>query len=122
MENIPMWLQIILAIISVLGGAAGIMAWFKAPAEIKKTKSDTYETLSNTINNLSERMDAQNKKIDEQDQKIDALEKEVDMLQDENIALKRGVNRLVNQIRREGLEPIWTPDMENDIIEKNNKE
>jgi cell division protein FtsB len=115
MENLPNWLVILLSILGALGGGAGILSWIQFPQEKKKAMADAYETLSHTVDNLSER-------IDKQVDRIDELETEVSALQIENSALKRGINRLVGQIKKAGLEPVWTPDMNGDIIDKNLKE
>lgn len=119
MDNIEMIdiLNIIGIIIGLFGGAAGILAWFKAPNEIRKTKADAYKTLEDTIAGLSETVKAQGEQIKALKETNEELEKRVDELEDENKTLVRGVNRLVNQIRKLGQEPVWTPPQKNDIIE-----
>lgn len=121
MENLPTWLVIILSIIGAIGGGAGILAWVRFPQEKKKVEADTYKTLSETVSELSETVKNQGEEMEKIKAKNNELEIKVEELEDENKILLRGVTRLVNQIRKAGLEPVWTPDTGNDIIE-NKKE
>lgn len=116
MEN-SAW-EIIVAILSLIGGGAGVLAWIRFPQEKKKVEADTYKTLSETVTELSETVKNQGAEMEKIKAKNNELEIKVEELEDENKNLLRGVNRLVNQIRKAGLEPVWTPDNNSDIMKE----
>jgi len=88
----------------------------RTSAEIDETAARVRTELLKQIGLLVERADDLQQRVIALQQRVDALTEENSRLRDrlraveeENDALRRGVQRLVLQIRTQGMEPVWEP-------------
>jgi type II secretory pathway component PulM len=88
-------------IAAIIAGTVAILATiFTNLAMRKKNDADASEAISIAVANLIQPL---NDRIDEQENEITKLKTRLaDFLQ--------GIRQLINQLRRQGCEPVWTPE------------
>lgn len=92
---------------TIIAGVAGMFAgavtgMIGARAMKRKNDADAASALSEAAKNLIEPL---NRRIDDMNVEMRGLKKKLSLF-------LAGINRLIDQIKRLGQEPVWTPDME----------
>lgn len=84
-----------LIVAAIIGALAGFLtALVTILAGRKKTDAEASKAISEAVGNLLEPL---NRRIDDQEAEISSL--------------RMGVAKLISQLRRCGIEPVWTPEM-----------
>lgn len=99
------WGAIIVALIAAIGSALTVV--IQARSSKPKTEASTADSIAEAAKKVVE---MQNNQMATMEAKISKLECEVLGLRRYTKLLRSGVNKLVKQIEKHGLEPEWTPD------------
>lgn len=117
--------QFVVALLGVLMGGGGLLAWFRfrkleAPlgeADLRAKEAKNYEQLLRNLADQGTQIANLSGKLDEERDKRRLLEDRVDHLENKLVIRDRtievyhkGAIRLIKQVRKLGDEPVWTPE------------
>lgn len=77
-------------------------------ATATKTDMDAVTSCTEALKNLTSAYSEVSAQLDSYAKKVDMLEAQISDMKDENLKLREGVQKLINQIGDLGVHPVWT--------------
>jgi len=97
-------------IAALIGLVAGVLSGMLSGWAVKrKNDADASEAISKAVKNI---MDSLNVRFEDLGKENSALKKELTEIKSTLAQYKKGIQRLIDQIRCSGLAPVWSPEVE----------